>query len=233
MSVKDEILEAAYELFASKGYEQVSVQAICKASGSSKGGFYHHFASKEALVEELLIGYMDELGTQFEQMLDKDDLDIIGAFSEVFEIINTYKKSQMTKWIKIQNMLTFDGNHLIIRKMAEQFDRMAADVYRRLIEQGQAKGLFHVTYVKPLADLITREMIQLYSRISTLILEGGEENQQRFLEAASFMDQFINQQLGLVNERVAIKEKMMAYVAYAQSNEDVMKVREKHQEVSK
>ena len=48
---KQEILSAAEELFCSKGYEQTSVQDILDRLKSSKGSFYHHFPSKEALLE--------------------------------------------------------------------------------------------------------------------------------------------------------------------------------------
>jgi AcrR family transcriptional regulator len=51
---QEEILEAARRLFFADGYEQVSVQSIIDAIGLSKGAFYHHFASKEALLETLI-----------------------------------------------------------------------------------------------------------------------------------------------------------------------------------
>ena len=44
---KREILRAAEQLFCQKGYEAASMQEIVRAAGVSKGGIYHHFASKE------------------------------------------------------------------------------------------------------------------------------------------------------------------------------------------
>lgn len=48
------ILDAAARLFASRGYGQTSVDAVIAEAGLSKGAFYHHFASKEALLAALL-----------------------------------------------------------------------------------------------------------------------------------------------------------------------------------
>ena len=48
---KKEILSTAEELFCRQGYEKTSVQDIIDRLNSSKGSFYHHFASKEALLE--------------------------------------------------------------------------------------------------------------------------------------------------------------------------------------
>lgn len=46
MSTRETILEQAFVLFASHGYDGVSLSRLLKASGVAKGGFYHHFSSK-------------------------------------------------------------------------------------------------------------------------------------------------------------------------------------------
>ena len=45
------ILSSALELMRERGFEKVSVRDICKAAGITTGAFYHHFPSKEALLE--------------------------------------------------------------------------------------------------------------------------------------------------------------------------------------
>jgi AcrR family transcriptional regulator len=47
------ILEAAVALFAELGYEATSVSLIIARAGVAKGGFYHHFASKNELLYEV------------------------------------------------------------------------------------------------------------------------------------------------------------------------------------
>lgn len=53
------ILETAESLFFKKGYEQTSVQDILDVLGMSKGGFYHHFPSKEAILAEICENRVD------------------------------------------------------------------------------------------------------------------------------------------------------------------------------
>lgn len=50
---RQEMLAVAERLFCLKGYEATSVQDILDVLHASKGGFYHHFASKEALLNIL------------------------------------------------------------------------------------------------------------------------------------------------------------------------------------
>lgn len=50
---RQKILETAERLFCQRGYEATSVQDILDVLNSSKGSFYHHFPSKEAVLETL------------------------------------------------------------------------------------------------------------------------------------------------------------------------------------
>ncbi len=54
MSLKEEIIHEAMKLFSLKGYINTGINEIIESVGSSKGGFYNHFASKEELFFEVL-----------------------------------------------------------------------------------------------------------------------------------------------------------------------------------
>ncbi len=45
------VLDAAEALFAARGYEATSTDAILEASAISRGALYHHFATKQAIFE--------------------------------------------------------------------------------------------------------------------------------------------------------------------------------------
>ena len=55
-----DILRAAEEMFYRKGYEKTTVNEIIEALSLSKGGFYHHFDSKEALLQAICDRKADE-----------------------------------------------------------------------------------------------------------------------------------------------------------------------------
>jgi AcrR family transcriptional regulator len=48
------IVQSALKLFADKGYEMTGVAEVCTTAEVSKGAFYHHFPSKQAIFIELL-----------------------------------------------------------------------------------------------------------------------------------------------------------------------------------
>lgn len=49
VSARDKLLDAAVTLIRRNGFAATSVDQLCAAAGVTKGGFFHHFASKEAL----------------------------------------------------------------------------------------------------------------------------------------------------------------------------------------
>ena len=53
---KRRIFNIAVEMLKKKGYEKLSIRAICSEAGISIGSFYHYFSSKQ----ELLSFYYDE-----------------------------------------------------------------------------------------------------------------------------------------------------------------------------
>jgi TetR/AcrR family transcriptional repressor of nem operon len=48
-NARDRLLEAAVRLVRTNGFAATSVDQLCVAAGVTKGAFFHHFASKEAL----------------------------------------------------------------------------------------------------------------------------------------------------------------------------------------
>ena len=57
-ATRDRILQAATRLVIDNGFRATTVDAVLAAAGVSKGAFFHHFASKQALAEALVDGYV-------------------------------------------------------------------------------------------------------------------------------------------------------------------------------
>ena len=66
---RSRIVDTAFEVFAAKGYPETSMEDVCLAAGCSKGGLYHHFRTKIAILAEVaerlrvLDGLAPPLGT--------------------------------------------------------------------------------------------------------------------------------------------------------------------------
>lgn len=58
---RDELLKIAAELFASRGFKNTTVRDIADAAGILSGSLYHHFDSKESMVDEILSTFQNEL----------------------------------------------------------------------------------------------------------------------------------------------------------------------------
>ena len=65
---RNRILESATHLFAKTGYDATGVAEICQAAGVSKGAFYHHFPTKQAVFTALLNSYLSGIDSGFSRM---------------------------------------------------------------------------------------------------------------------------------------------------------------------
>jgi TetR/AcrR family transcriptional repressor of nem operon len=50
-ATRTKLLDAARDVIRTKGYTATTVDDICRVAGVTKGGFFHHFASKEQLAK--------------------------------------------------------------------------------------------------------------------------------------------------------------------------------------
>lgn len=53
-ATRDQLIAVAMRLFAERGYDGTSIDAVLEETGVSRGSLYHHFASKTALFEAVL-----------------------------------------------------------------------------------------------------------------------------------------------------------------------------------
>lgn len=67
---KKKICESADSLFREYGFENVSVDSIVEKAGISKGGFYVHFDSKDALTAALIAEYVNKLDLSYKVFLE-------------------------------------------------------------------------------------------------------------------------------------------------------------------
>ena len=70
---RSHILDVAGELFAERGYDATSVAGICARAGVTKGAFYHHFKSKQAVFLELRDRWLAPLETQLTLARDPNE----------------------------------------------------------------------------------------------------------------------------------------------------------------
>lgn len=89
------IAEAAIKLFAQKGFDSTSIREISEHSGISKGAFYLHFQSKEALVLSIFQYYSEKIEEKT-TAVDQEDLvpreKLIRQLKDQFEEILTHRE---------------------------------------------------------------------------------------------------------------------------------------------
>ena len=63
-ATREHLIAVATQLFASRGYEGTSIDAVQQGAGVSRGSLYHHFASKDALFEAVVEEIETRVGTE-------------------------------------------------------------------------------------------------------------------------------------------------------------------------
>ncbi|MFA1821068.1 TetR/AcrR family transcriptional regulator [Virgibacillus oceani] len=69
---KKSILQASLDLFLKYGIQKVPVSEIATEANVSQVTIYNYFGSKEALIQDVIIYYVDKVWEEYEELLDSD-----------------------------------------------------------------------------------------------------------------------------------------------------------------
>ena len=81
---RSKIISSAIKLFSTRGFNAASVDDICREAQISKGAFYHHFESKQALFLALLDGWLQTIDNAIESSRDKTVPETFAQMTEAF-----------------------------------------------------------------------------------------------------------------------------------------------------
>ena len=108
---RDELLAIAAGQFAEKGFKNTTVRDIADAAGILSGSLYHHFDSKESIVDEILRTFQEELFGQYDEIL-ASDLDPLAQLERAvvvsFEAIDKHRDEVAIFQNEAAYLLSFD-----------------------------------------------------------------------------------------------------------------------------
>jgi AcrR family transcriptional regulator len=139
-SRRDELLELAATMFAERGLRATTVRDIADSAGILSGSLYHHFKSKEQMVEEVLGDFLDWLFERYQQIVDiePDPLERVkGLFMVSFEAIE-HRHAQVVIYQDEAKRLSALPQFGFVEARNREQRKMWVDV----LKQGMADGCF-------------------------------------------------------------------------------------------
>ena len=138
---KQELLQIAYGMFISRGYENTSVDDIIEEAGIAKGTYYYYFETKEQMLEEV-IGMM--IGQEVEaagQILKAE----ISVPQKIVGIITSLRPTK--EETPIEGALMQPENIVMHEKIRKKIVEAAVPLLSRVVEEGIAQGVFSCDYI--------------------------------------------------------------------------------------
>lgn len=147
---EERILEAAQRLFLEKGYDNTTIQDIVdQLGGLTKGAVYHHFKSKE----EILNAVSDRMFFQnnpFEAVKRRKDLNGLEKLREAARL----NQSDSSRVQLTAQMLPLKLDSRLLAELIQSNLHMLTPYYQELLEEGNRDGSLHTEYPRELAELL-------------------------------------------------------------------------------
>lgn len=142
LETKRKIYVSAAALFKEYGFENVSVDSIVEKAGISKGSFYVHFDSKDALTSALIEEYVSELDLSYKAFLETfpDNaktsvilLSLVGKIAEIMTETIGYNLIKLAYRIQIDRNI---GTGVLLSYGRDIYG-VFADLFRKGVRQGE------------------------------------------------------------------------------------------------
>lgn len=154
---RNEILDAAEELFVTKGYDKTSTNDILDKVKIARGTLYYHFKSKEDILNAMIDRINSSLIARAEAVAKDKSVPIVER------IVMTITSLRVNTDIgnEIITLVHKPQNALMHQKMQKSLVEGVLPILTDLVNEGNKEGIFDVKYPKE-----TTEMLILYSTIA-------------------------------------------------------------------
>ena len=135
-------MQTTLELFVSTGYEKTTTNDIMKALNLSRGSLYHHFRSKEEILDTAISTLLISEITRVKPILDNDKL---SAVDKLRFLINFDLKFQ-PMIDDINTIVHTKENPTLITHLLRKKLEIVTPYFIDIIEQGIKEGIFNCKY---------------------------------------------------------------------------------------
>lgn len=146
---KKNILDAAGEVFTQKGYDAATMQDIMEKSGLSKGAIYHHFKSKEEIMQALGDRMFFE-NNPFDAVEKRTDLNGLQKIKELLKINGSDTERNQ---LNMQAIPILKDPHILMAAV-EGNRKYLTPKWLKLLEEGKRDGSINTEYTKEIAELL-------------------------------------------------------------------------------
>ncbi len=170
-----EILDTAQMLFYTKGYDKTAVRDIIDEIGIAKGTFYHHFNSKEELLDALIVRLLDQSLLILEPILADDQLTALEKLHCFFNQVGNLKMENEALIRTLLPIWYADSNVIMRKKMKQNSLDMFSPLYHQIIQQGIEEEVFSVEYPEEMGGIVFQTMYFMGETLAKLLI-NAEDN---------------------------------------------------------
>ena len=135
---RDELLELAAAMFAERGLRATTVRDIADSAGILSGSLYHHFSSKEEMVDEVLRTFLTWLFDRYQHIVDTEPNPLArlkGLFMASFDAIE-HRHAEVVIYQDEAKRLSSQPRFSYVEELNQRHRAMWLDVLNEGIEQG-------------------------------------------------------------------------------------------------
>jgi AcrR family transcriptional regulator len=149
-----ELIGCAQRLFLLKGYEKTTINDVIAATGLSKGAFYHHFRSKEDLLEAIAARFAQQGLAFVISVQENTSLNTLQRFNALLAVSRAWKVENLQQLRAVFTTMLRPENAVLYFRIINAMHLATSPMLTAMIEQGVREGVFDVSDARTAADAL-------------------------------------------------------------------------------
>lgn len=196
-SRKEELLEAAGELFRQNGYREASVSSIVESIGVSKGAFYYYFDTKEDVVDALVEKISEPIYRKIDEIAAEDSLPAVEKLNKIFAVATRMKLAKKEQVRELFSLIYRPENLQLRDKIQKRTVEKSAEKTREIIKQGMEEGTLDTQFPEEVSRLIFWMGVDLGEDMATTLLDPEVDAEaEKYLRSYRAYENAIERMLG-------------------------------------
>jgi len=182
---KQEIIDVTRKLINEKGLLNTSTNDIARTVGISRGTLYHHFESKEAILDSLVEQISAEIYNRAREIAQDKSIPVLERMIKTVLSLNIGASSDQV----ILEHLNSPNNVILHQKVQKDMLQTIPGILTVIVEDGNEEGLFNTKYPYECMEMMVAYISLAFDDDSSE--KSDEENLNKLIALISNLERML------------------------------------------
>lgn len=174
---KRRIISESVKLISSNGYKDFSINQVIDRCKISKSSFFHHFKSRDNLIEAIVDLIMKPINSAYVAIVNNSEFSARQKINRLFEVAVEIKTEENLPFVKMIQLIYSKENSELYHHLLDRTFNECNQYFTDIISEGCKNGEFDILFPTGTARMFMRLILNMNEQIGRTVLCDSENKE--------------------------------------------------------